>query len=347
MAEWQLLRALRGGPGTRSLSLTAKGLHRLPRDLGKMKNLEELSLRNNKLHCLPQEIEALSRLKVLNLGNNNFEEVPEQLQYLESLQKLHLFANKITRISPLVFDGLQNLVFLNLNNNQLNCLPPEIHRLGNLECLSVDNNRLECIPKELCYLQKLHELHLSNNSIIALPEEIRYLTRLKVLILSRNQINNLPDGLCKLKRLRILDVAGNNIQIFPAEIEELELEELYCEGNPLFQKNPVSAVQEEDILTLKEVTARFIFTQLENKNCYLQTAIKQNLEVQKLLSHKQECVHCGCGFLGMWLECVQFVDVKQRMKTSRNLQLLPVRALLCSYKCFNRRDHGLFGIAVP
>ncbi|XP_061463278.1 leucine-rich repeat-containing protein 69 isoform X5 [Rhineura floridana] len=288
MAE--LLRALRGGPGTRSLSLKARGLHHLPRGVGSMKGLERLTLRDNRLRRLPQDMQTLSRLKVLNLGNNNFEEFPEQLKYLTSLENLHLFRNKITRISPLVFDGLQNLVLLNLNNNQLSYLPPEIHRLENLECVSLDNNQLQRIPKEFCCLRKLRELHLSHNSITALPEEIKYLTKLKILILSRNQIEELPD----------------------------------------------------------ELTARFILDQLENKNFSLHRAIKQNLEAQNMLSHKRECAQCGHGFLGMWLECVQFVDVKQkRMKTSRNLELLPVRVLLCSYKCFNHRDHELFGIAIP
>ncbi|XP_053102046.1 leucine-rich repeat-containing protein 69 isoform X5 [Hemicordylus capensis] len=336
MAEGPLLRALRGGPGTRSLSLSARRLRHLPRGLGNMKGLEGLSLRDNRLSRLPQDMKALSRkpnsigfelenlrghlihsvilkLTVLNLGNNIFEEVPEQLKYLTSLKKLHLFGNKITRISPLIFDGLKNLVLLNLNNNQLSNLPVEIHRLENLECVSLDNNQLQCIPKELCYLRKLRKLYLSHNSIITLPEEIGYLTKLKVLILSRNQIEELPDGLSKLKRLRVLDVAGNNIQLFPTA----------------------------------EITARFILAHLKDKDLFLQRAIKKNSEVQKILSEQRECVQCGYGFLSMWLECVQFVDIKQGTKTSRNLQLLPVRALLCSYKCFNRRDRGLFGIALP
>uniref|UniRef100_A0A803T0Q8 Leucine rich repeat containing 69 n=1 Tax=Anolis carolinensis TaxID=28377 RepID=A0A803T0Q8_ANOCA len=284
-----------------------------------MSGLERLNLKGNRLRRLPQEVEALSRLKVLNLGNNNFDEAPEQLKYLVSLQKLHLFGNKICRISPSIFDGLQNLVLLNLNNNRLTYLPPEIQRLKNLECMSLDNNQLRSLPKELCCLRKLRELHLSHNSII---------------------------GLCKMKRLRILDVAGNNIQIFPTDMENLELEELYCEDNPLLEKNPVSAIQEEDILTLKELTARFILSQLENKNIYLHRAMQNNLEVQAVLSHKRKCAQCGSSFLSMWLECVKFLDVKQQMTTSRNLELLPVRAFLCSYKCFNHPDHGLFGIAV-
>nr|XP_016848287.1 PREDICTED: leucine-rich repeat-containing protein 69 [Anolis carolinensis] len=103
MADKQLLRALRGGPGTQSFSMAARGLPLLPRGLGRMSGLERLNLKGNRLRRLPQEVEALSRLKVLNLGNNNFDEAPEQLKYLVSLQKLHLFGNKICRISPSIF----------------------------------------------------------------------------------------------------------------------------------------------------------------------------------------------------------------------------------------------------
>nr|XP_056710869.1 leucine-rich repeat-containing protein 69 [Euleptes europaea] len=349
MPEWPLLRALRGGHGTRSLSLTARRLHNLPWGLAKMKALECLNLRDNRLCRLTPDMEALRRLKVLNLGNNIFEEVPEQLTCLKSLQKLHLFGNKITTMSPLMCGGLQNLVLLNLNNNLFSYLPPEIHRLENLECLSLNNNQLRSIPKELCSLQKLRELHLSHNSLTALPEEIEHLAELQILRLSRNQIEELPEGLCKMASLRVLDLAGNKIQIFPAAIQNLELVELYCEGNPLLQKHPVNAIQEEDVLTLKEITARFILAQLKSNNLSLLRAIKQNAEAQDILSQQEECAQCGCGFLNMWLECVQFVDVKQvkqRMMTSRNMHPLPVRILLCSYKCFNRHDEGLFGIAV-
>ncbi|XP_048364444.1 leucine-rich repeat-containing protein 69 isoform X1 [Sphaerodactylus townsendi] len=251
MPEWPLLRALRGGHATRSLSLTGRRLCRLPWGLAKMRALECLDLRNNRLCRLPPDMEALGRLKVLNLGNNIFEEIPEQLMCLKSLQKLHLFGNKITRMSPLICGGLQNLVLLNLNNNLLSHLPPEIHRLENLECLSLNNNQLRSIPRELCSLQKLCELHLSHNSLTALPEEIGHLTELKILSLSRNQIEELPEGICKMVSLRVLDLAGNNIQIFPIAMQDLELVELYCEGNPLLQRHPVSAIQEEEVLTLK------------------------------------------------------------------------------------------------
>uniref|UniRef100_A0A8C8RPB1 Leucine-rich repeat protein SHOC-2 n=1 Tax=Pelusios castaneus TaxID=367368 RepID=A0A8C8RPB1_9SAUR len=344
MAERLLLRARRGGSGTRSVSLRGMRLQRVPRGLASLPHLRALNLRDNRLGRLSAELGGLSRLRELNLGNNIFEEVPEQLKYLSSLQKLHLFGNKITTISPTTFDGLEKLILLNLNNNKLKYLPPEIHRLENLENMNLNNNQIESIPKELCSLQKLSELHLSHNCLITVPEEIGYMTNLRMLCLSRNQIEVLPDGLCKLRKLRILDVAGNKIQIFPIAMEDLMLMELYCEDNPLLQKHPVSAIQEEEVWSLKEIAARFIFSQLTKEDSILHTSIKQNLEACNILSKKQVCAQCGQGFLNIWLECVRFVN---KMKISRNVHLLPVRTLLCSYKCFNHPGHGFFGIAVP
>ncbi|XP_014373702.1 leucine-rich repeat-containing protein 69 isoform X1 [Alligator sinensis] len=293
-------------------------------------------------------IQVLRMLTELNLGNNIFEEVPEQLKYLNSLQKLHLFGNKIATISPTIFDGLEKLTLLNLNNNRLKYLPPEIHRLENLEYMSLNNNQIGSIPKELCSLEKLSELHLSYNCLIMVPEEIGYMTNLRMLCLSRNQIEVLPDGLCKLRKLRILDVAGNRIRVFPTAMEDLllmGLKELYCEDNPLLQKQPVCAIQEEEMLSLTEMTARFILRELNEKDSVLQTAVKQNQEVGKLLSEKCVCAVCGQAFLTTRLECVCFMHVKQKMKISRNIHLLPVRKLICSFQCFNLRDHGFFGVA--
>lgn len=64
MPQWPLLRALRGGRGTRSLSLTGRHLHHLPWGLAKLKALESLNLRDNKLCRLPLDMEALSRVRL-------------------------------------------------------------------------------------------------------------------------------------------------------------------------------------------------------------------------------------------------------------------------------------------
>lgn len=100
------------------------------------------------------------KLAELNLGNNALKEFPAVLGHLESLKKLYLFSNQITVVPPEVIGrnslfcmistmrsaikhktknepfycnfcftgGLQNLVVLNLNHNQVQRLPPEIKR---------------------------------------------------------------------------------------------------------------------------------------------------------------------------------------------------------------------------
>ncbi|XP_069813464.1 leucine-rich repeat-containing protein 69 [Dendropsophus ebraccatus] len=343
MADLLVLRAIRGR--ARTLNLNGKKLQRVPGAVGNITRLTALHLKNNSLCQLPEEVTALSNLTILNLGNNQFTRVPEELKYLHSLQILHLFGNRITEIPACVFDGLQNLISLNLNNNFIENIPADIQKLQCLEKLSINHNCLQEIPKELCVLQNLSELHLGNNQLETLPAQIGYLSNLRELRVYRNNLIGLPEGICRLRKLKILDVAGNQIPAFPSRMHEISLQELYCEENPLLLKEPVSAVQDEEILSLKEITARLILTHLQNGSFLLREQIKYYPDARRLLSGRNVCALCGKWFLDMWLECVKFVDVKKKMKTSSNVQLLPVKILLCSYQCFNQRHSDTFGVA--
>ncbi|XP_053323251.1 leucine-rich repeat-containing protein 69 [Spea bombifrons] len=344
MADLLVLRAVRGK--ARTLNLNGKRLQRVPGAVGSLHLLTALQLKNNQLRQLPEEMVALRNLRVLHLGNNLFEKVPEEIQYLQSLQRLHLFGNRITEMPPTVCDGLENLVSLNLNNNLIEHIPGEMHKMKRLESLSINHNRLKAFPRELCLLQNLRELHLANNQIEALPEQMSYMINLTELRISRNKLSSLPEGLCKLKKLRILDVAGNQIQVFPSTMHEVPLQELYCEENPLLQKEPLPAVQDEEILSLKEITARLILRHLQSRDSILRQQIQDYPEAKSILSNRNVCALCGEWFLDMWLDCVKFVDVTKKMKTSSNVKFLPVRILLCSYKCFNQRNGDIFGVAV-
>lgn len=239
------------------------------------------------------------------------------------------------------------MISLNLNYNSIEKLPAEIQKLQSLEKLSINHNCLQDIPKELCDLHNLCELHLGNNQLETLPEQVGYLSSLKELRIYRNNLIGLPEGLCRLRKLKILDVAGNQIQAFPSRMQEIPLQELYCEENPLLLKEPVSAIQDEEILSLKEITARHILNHLQNgSSLLLREQIKYFPDARRLLSGRNVCALCGKWFLDMWLECVKFVDIKKKMKTSHNVQLLPVKILLCSYQCFNQRHSDIFGVAV-
>ncbi|XP_032761514.1 leucine-rich repeat-containing protein 69 isoform X1 [Rattus rattus] len=345
MTERLLLTALKGGRNTKILTLNGKKMSKMPSALNKLPNLRTLDLQNNQISKVCPELRTLTKLTLLNLGNNLLQEVPEEIKYLISLKNLHLFGNRICRIATGAFDGLEDLVLLNLNDNQLRSLPPEIGRLQNLTFLSLNHNKLTVIPKELCFLEHLSELQINYNQIRRIPEEIRFLQNLQQLSLVRNHIEELPEEVCQLTKLGVLDIAGNAIQIFPAGFQDLKLSEFYCEGNPLFLKNPIYAPQPKDLWTLREIAARFVLSQLEENNPLITDAIECYPEVKDKLSKAKKCSICRKPFLSEWLECVYFVPPSKNWKISKNLELIPLQTLVCSYKCFDRRDPDLFGIA--
>ncbi|XP_042779462.1 leucine-rich repeat-containing protein 69 isoform X2 [Panthera leo] len=316
-----LVRALKGGKNTKIVTLSGKKITKMPSSLDKLPGLKTLNLQNNRISKVCSEISTLTQLTVLNLGNNLLEEIPEEMKYLTSLKKLHLFGNKICKFASGACDGLQNLILLNLNNNELAWIPQEISRLKNLKYLSINHNQLASIPKELCFLKNLFELHLNYNQLICIPEEIKFLKELQKLLLVRNNIEVLP------------------------KFQNLKLREFYCEGNPLFLKEPVTAVQQDDVWSLQEITSRFIMNELSEKNPFVMQAITWHPLVKNIMSQRRKCAICGKYFLTIWLECVEFVPPSKKWKISRNLQLVPLQILICSYTCFNQRGPNLFGIA--
>ncbi|XP_049638083.1 leucine-rich repeat-containing protein 69 isoform X1 [Suncus etruscus] len=345
MAEKLLLRALKGGGNTKIVTLNGKRLTKMPAGLEYLTGLRKLDLQNNLISHISEEIKYLTQLTTLNLGNNHLKEVPAELKYLTFLRQLHLFENNIHTFVAEACDGLENVILLNLNNNQLTQIPETFQRLSKLKFLSINRNKLTSIPKELCFLKNLSELQLNYNKLTRLPEEIKHLKKLQKLLLVRNSLEALPEGLCDLKNLRILDIAGNFIQIFPHGFQNINLKEFYCEGNPLFLKQPFKATQEIYVWSLQEIAARFITYQLAVKNDFLMQAIKWYPQIKDLISQARTCTICGKSFLTTWLECVEFVPPNKNWKTSGNLHLVPLRVLICSYKCFGLRNKNVFGIA--
>ena len=61
---------------------------------------------------------------------------------------------------------------LNLDNNQLTSLPPEIGQLSALEMLNLDNNQLKSLPQEIGQLSALGKLFLHGNKALGLSVEL-------------------------------------------------------------------------------------------------------------------------------------------------------------------------------
>jgi hypothetical protein len=128
----------------------------------------------------------------------------------------------------------QKLTTLNLVQQQLKFLPPEIGYFTRLEQLDLSQNALEELPEEIGYLTKLTDLRLNNNLLQSLPNAIGHLTDLKNFQCSFNQLIALPGEICELRELKTLNLSRNQIDWLPEEMGKLKsLNYLFLESNRL------------------------------------------------------------------------------------------------------------------
>ncbi|KAK7899111.1 hypothetical protein WMY93_019964 [Mugilogobius chulae] len=336
--------------------MSSKNLKEVPPNISRLTELSVLLLNNNHICTLPAELLLLSHVRAtipawwiakilteLNLGNNTFKEIPAVVGHLEQLRKLYLYSNHISTVSSEVMGSLKNLCILNLNHNDIQKLPSEIKSLTKLQCLSLAHNKLENIPAELGHLNELTEVNFTNNCLTELPQEIYHCKLLTKLYLARNQLDSLPEGIRSLTKLQVLDVAGNMLSMFPVEFHQLHLKELYCERNKFVQCNPMPSVLVQEVLSLKELVARFVLCEDRNKSSFVHRTLPYYPNLITLLTKGSYCALCLQPILTTWLECVHFVNLRKVMKMKKSLTV-PVRALLCSYKCFISEGHAYYGV---
>ncbi|XP_037549060.1 leucine-rich repeat-containing protein 69 [Nematolebias whitei] len=336
-----VIRALYGK--STSLNLNSRSVFSVPECVSRLTNLSVLLLRNNFITGLPPQLLSLQQLSILNLGNNALKEVPLVLNRLKSLKKLYLFSNQIAAVPPGVIGHLENLVVLNLNHNNIQRLPSDIKSLRKLQHLSLQNNKLEELPREVGYLTKLRELNLTFNKLSWLPLQLYQCRELTKLHAARNQLTSLPDGIVALDKLQVLDVAGNRLSMFPVEFHLLPLKELHCESNRLVKREPVLSLPNPDVLSLKELVARFVLQEDQNKFSLVHMMLPRYPDVSALLTSSSSCAFCQHPFLTTRLECVHFVNLKKDMNLRSSLTV-PVRAFLCSHKCLNSDGHSYYGV---
>jgi Leucine-rich repeat (LRR) protein len=154
------------------LELSYNQLTELPSEIGNLTNLTHLGLTNNQLSILPIEIGNLTSLRDLWVSSNQLTELPLFLNQLVNLLILEIEDNFIQDISQEDIEDLINVTSINLGNNQISTIPPEIGNLINLTLLNLDSNQLTTLPSEIGNLTKLSYLSLRYNPISYLPESI-------------------------------------------------------------------------------------------------------------------------------------------------------------------------------
>ncbi|MCC6359688.1 MAG: leucine-rich repeat domain-containing protein [Phycisphaerales bacterium] len=150
--------------------------------------------------------------------------------------------------------ALTQLQKLNLSDNLLTTLPSEIAALTQVQMLDLSENQITVLPPEIAALTQLRGLNLSDNQIAALPPEIAALTQLNELDLSANQVTALPPEIGALTQLRVLLLWVNQLRALPPEVAALaQLQTLDLYGNQLTTFPPeIAALTELQVLDLAD-----------------------------------------------------------------------------------------------
>lgn len=100
-----------------TLDLSGQALNKIPDNVFKQTNLQELNVANNLLTgAIQGEIRHLQNLVVLNASNNQMTGVPAEIGQLKNLEVLNLANNQLTGL-PYELGNLNKLKVLNISGN--------------------------------------------------------------------------------------------------------------------------------------------------------------------------------------------------------------------------------------
>lgn len=202
--------------------------------------LKWINLNNNKLTSSGIEKGAFANLKsllYLFLEENELEEVPAPLP--ASLEQLRLARNKITTIPGEVFSNMENLTMLDLHHNKLldsTISDATFQGLSNLIQLNIAQNSLTKMPPILP--ANVMQLFLDNNSIEAIPENyFNAMLKLLFLRLNNNKLTSegLPAKIFNISSLLDLQLSNNELTQIPAI--GIHLEHLHLDNNRINSKS--------------------------------------------------------------------------------------------------------------
>ncbi|XP_078115703.1 leucine-rich repeat-containing protein 40 isoform X2 [Sander vitreus] len=109
-------------------------------DLCKFLQLVHIDLRNNQLSDLPSDMKNLTKLSSVILSYNRFKSFPEVLYHVVSLETVLLGNNQVDKVDPQRLMKLVRLSTLDLSNNDLLSIAPELGLCTSLRSLSLEGN---------------------------------------------------------------------------------------------------------------------------------------------------------------------------------------------------------------
>ncbi|KAJ8912934.1 hypothetical protein NQ315_017265 [Exocentrus adspersus] len=126
-------------------------------------DITELNLSVNQLKELPIFIKDCKKLKFCDVGSNLLSTLPACYKDLTALRELVLYNNKLTSVPDCIY-GMVGLEILLLNDNSIKEINVDgLKNLKRLATLNLCNNDIHYVPPELGNLTQLRSLDLKGN----------------------------------------------------------------------------------------------------------------------------------------------------------------------------------------
>lgn len=205
-------------------------------DFKNLKGLHALILVNNKISSIhAKALTPLTKLQRLYLSKNILKEMPANMP--KSLQELRIHENEITKIKKASFQGMSNIIVMELGSNPLKSAGVEDSAFADLKRASyirIADTDITEIPKGLP--SSLSELHLDGNKISKVTAgALKSLKNLAKLGLSYNEISSVENGtLANVPHLRELHLDNNALTSVPPGLPDHKyIQVVYLHANKI------------------------------------------------------------------------------------------------------------------
>jgi Leucine-rich repeat (LRR) protein/serine/threonine protein phosphatase PrpC len=217
-------------------------------------HIHDINFRNNRFTNLPDLAKQYPKLFIVNFGENTVKRIPlfpestgallfehNQIEAVPrmsapGLKKVNLVANRLRELPKFTRNQIddylisQNLIEtidvsqlsqaltkMDLSENRLTALPPDLFRLPKLTTLLVGRNRIQSLPSEWSLCRALLIVNVSWNPLHELPQQ--FPPSLRQFYCSYCELSEIPATYATMKNLTDFVAYGNmlgSIPVFPA-----------------------------------------------------------------------------------------------------------------------------------